>query len=154
MEIKTGISNENIDILIEYSKTDADVAKFTSDQKRFANRDSFNEWLGKGRTIYSLVNEQGKLVGITWFGYANEGFTLAIRLYAEARGKGLAKSFLEETMEMFRKTKQYLEKENKSFWLEVSRDNLPAISTYTKLGFKPEKQGSTEDKVIYWKHYE
>lgn len=148
MEIRDGIDKKNIDELIAYSSNDPDVAKFTSDRTRFASQESFNRWISKGRTIYSLVNDSGNLIGITWFGYSEGGFTLAIRLYGEARGKGLAGWFLKETMDRFIKTEEYSKERNSYFWLEVSKDNLPAVKTYEKLGFKFEREGTGPDKMI------
>jgi ribosomal protein S18 acetylase RimI-like enzyme len=148
MEIRDGIDKKNIDELIAYSANDLDVAKFTSDRTRFASQESFDRWISKGRTIYSLVNDSENLIGITWFGYSEGGFTLAIRLYGEARGKGLAGWFLKETMDRFMKTEEYSKGESQSFWLEVSKDNLPAVKTYEKLGFKFEREGTEPNKMI------
>lgn len=149
MEIKEGLSEKNIAQLIEYTKDDPLVDKFTSDKKRFLDKFSFEEWLKKGRKIYSLVDEKDNLLGITWFGHEGEGFTLAIRIYGPARGKGLAESLLRETMEKFKKTKDYVESPDKNWWLETAEDNLPARKIYEKLGFVNQGNWTVPGKVLY-----
>lgn len=149
MEIKKGLSGENIDQLICYANQDSEVKKFTSDAKRFKDRKSYKEWLKKGRSIYALVNKKGELRGISWFGEEGEGFTLAIRIYGEARGKGLAKDFLMETMVDFMKSQKYLKAKNKDWWLETSKDNTAAIKLYEKLGFKKSEEGKSKEKIIF-----
>jgi ribosomal protein S18 acetylase RimI-like enzyme len=149
MEIKKGLNQKNIGQLIEFANSDEEVKKFTSDAKRFRDEGSFKNWLKKGRKVYSLVNENGGLVGISWFGKEGEGFTLAIRIYGEARGKGLSFEFLKETMDDFMKSREYQEAENKDWWLETSVDNLAAIKTYEKLGFQRAEMGETPEKIIF-----
>jgi len=148
VEIIEGLDEKNLDQLIEYTMTDESVAKFTSDRKRFCSPEGYREWLKKGRTIYCMVDDKGDLTGITWFGFEGDGFTLAIRVYGSARGKGLALGFLKETMERYKKTDEYKGQKNKRFWLEVSKDNVAAMKTYEKLGFEFERDGSGPDKAI------
>ena len=90
MKIKKSLSEKNIEDLIFYANNDEQVIKFTSDPKRFKDRESFEVWLKKGRKMYVMVDDNDKLCGITWFGPEGDGFTLAIRIYEQARGKGLA----------------------------------------------------------------
>ena len=68
MKVKKGLSQKNIEQLIAFADNDEAVKKFTSDAKRFKDRESFENWLKKGRKIYSLVNENDDLMGISWFG--------------------------------------------------------------------------------------
>jgi ribosomal protein S18 acetylase RimI-like enzyme len=149
MEIKEGLSEKNIKQLIEYTNSDETVQRFTSDAKRFKNGESFENWLKKGRKIYSLVDENGNLMGISWFGQEGEGFTLALRIYGEARGKGLGYGFLKETMDNYMKSGIYQKAENQEWWLETSRENVAAIKIYEKLGFSLEGEGESSDKVIF-----
>lgn len=149
MDIKRGLSQKNIEELINYANSDEGVKKFTSDSKRFKDKASFEAWLKKGREIYSLVNEDGELMGVCWFGAEGEGFTLAIRIYGEARGKGLGYGFLKETMNNFMKLDEYQNADNKEWWLETSKDNIAAIKIYEKLGFEFEKDGEDIGKSIY-----
>jgi len=154
MRIKKGISKKNIEELIKYSNSDERIRKFTSDGKRFASKKSFGEWRKKKRVIYSLIDEKENLMGISWFGKEGEGFTLAVRVYGEARGKGLSESFLSETMVDFMKSEEYLGAENKNWWLETSVDNLAAIKLYEKLGFEKFGEGKSVDKVIFRRHHD
>jgi len=149
MEVKNGLSEKNIEQLIAYANSDETVKKFTSDGRRFKDKESFENWLKKGRKIYSLVNENGDLMGISWFGEEGDGFTFALRIYGEARGKGLGYGFLRETMNDFMKLDEYQNADNKEWWLETSRENIAAIKIYEKLGFEFEKDGEGPDKVIY-----
>lgn len=149
MRVQKGINEENINELIGYANSDTEVLRFTSDRKRFGNKDSFDKWLKKGRSVYTLVSETGKLMGISWFGKEGKGFTLAVRVYAEARGKGLSYGFLLETMNDFMKEKEYLEAEDKDWWLETSVDNLVARKLYEKLGFTLAENAEEPGKLIY-----
>jgi len=153
MKIVKGLSEKNIEELIKYAKSDDLIIKNTSDASRFFDKDAYNEWLKKGRKIYSLVDENDDLMGVTWFGKDKDGFTLAIRMYGKARGKGLSENFLRETMDDFMKEPEYIDAQNKSWWLEVSKDNLPAIKIYEKLGFVKTSDGVTLDKAIYCKSF-
>jgi len=149
MVIKKGLSEKNIGQLIEYANGDEAVKKFTSDQKRFKDRESFENWLKKGRKIYCLVDEDDNLLGISWFGEEGEGFTFGLRIYGEARGKGEGYGFLKETMDDYMKEEEYMKASNKDIWLETSKDNIAAIKIYQKCGFDYEKEGTSPDKVIY-----
>jgi len=150
MEIRKGLSEKNIRQLIEYANNDEKVKKFTSDAKRFKNRESYNEWLKKDRAIYRLVDGDDNLLGITWFGMeGSEGFTLAIRMYGSARNKGFSYNFLKKTMKDFMSGDEYKNATNKDWWLETSKDNTAAIKLYEKLGFKKEGEGRSLEKVIY-----
>lgn len=149
MEIKKILSEKNIKQLIKYANNDETVKKNTSDAKRFKDRESFENWFKKGRKIYSLVNENDDLMGISWFGPEGEGFTFGLRIYGEARGKGLGYGFLKETMDDYMKEEEYQRALNKDIWLETSKDNIAAIKIYEKLGFKFEKDGENPEKSIY-----
>jgi ribosomal protein S18 acetylase RimI-like enzyme len=150
MEIKKGLSEKNIGQLIDYANKDEEVKRFTSDARRFKDRESYEEWLKKGRTIYGLVDGEDNLLGITWFGEeGGEGFTLAIRTYEGARHRGFSYGFLKETINDFMGGDEYKKAINKEWWLETSKDNLPAIMLYEKLGFQKEREGKSPDKVIF-----
>ena len=138
--IQQGIIDCQIDQLIDYSQTDPDVKKFTSDPIRFNNRQTFSKWLQQGRIIYTLIDKNNNLLGIIWFGQkdppvkATANFTFAIRIYGPARGQGLSQVFMKTAFD------DLLKNQNKSkitgFWLETSSDNIGAIHTYEKFGFK------------------
>jgi len=154
MKIKKELSEKNIEQLVNYANCDESVRKFTSDPKRFKSKETFNEWLRKGRKIYALVDDEDNLMGITWFGKEGEAFTLAIRIYGRARGKGLGYGFLKETIEDFMEGEEYLKSENKDWWLETSKDNIAAIKIYEKLGFKYEKDGENPAKSIFRRRHD
>ncbi len=138
--IKQGILDCQIHQLIEYSHTDADVKKFTSDSIRFKDINSFKTWLTQGRIIYTLADQNHNLLGIIWFGQKDPpidipaNFTFAIRIYGSARGLGLSQQFMKTAFA------DLLEKQKPSlitgFWLETSIDNFAAIHTYEKFGFQ------------------
>lgn len=156
MKFKKGITEKQIDQLIEYTNSDPDIILFTSDLKRFRDRESFNKWREKDRTIYTLADEEGNLLGIFWIGeedLAEEkipdknfllsfnkedyGVTFAVRVYGKARGKGLAKEFIERSFKEF--------SPKRKIWLDTKHDNQRAIKLYEKLGFilatRPDKEG-------------
>ncbi|MDO8619380.1 MAG: GNAT family N-acetyltransferase [Candidatus Daviesbacteria bacterium] len=152
-QIKKGLSEKQIEELLQYTKDDPDVQKFTSDPVRFKDRKSFDKWLKKGREIYTLSDSGDNLMGIIWFAKEIfEGFktnqhyspdkypyTFAIRMYASARGKGLAKYFMDFCFADFGK---------KGIWLTTSADNAPAVKLYTNFGFKQIPDTNPYNKIV------
>ena len=139
--IQQGILDCQIDQLIEYSSTDPEVKKFTSDPKRFADKKSFFAWQQQGRIIYTLVDNYKNLLGIIWFGQKDSplknlsaNFTFAIRIYGSARGQGLSQDFMKTAFADLQKNHQ--DSQITGFWLETHQDNLSAIHVYQKFGFK------------------
>jgi RimJ/RimL family protein N-acetyltransferase len=147
--IKSGISKNQINQLIEYSRSDPSIIEFTSDPVRFKNKESFNNWYQQGRTIYTLIDKQNNLLGIIWFGQKTlpdlpeYNYTFAIRIYDRARGQGLSYQFMKFTFnDLFSKEKQIT-----GFWLETSANNIAAIKTYKKFGFKPIDYSDDQSKI-------
>jgi len=141
---KSGLTESQINELINYSNTDPQIIQFTSDKTRFATRSDFDSWLNRRHpAIYTLSNKEGDLCGFIWIEkddkIAGFEFTFAIRLYADARGKGLSFDFMKQAFDDFKP---------KTVWLETSADNLPAISTYKKFGFKQITQPDDKGKII------
>lgn len=146
LSIKKGLSDSQIDQLIEYATTDPDLKKFTSDPVRFKDRASFDEFSKHILSYYALTDEEDNLLGVIWFDdldlYLNKenpsdfGISLGIRLYGQARGKGLAVPFSEKAFEDFQKSEEYLNHPHPKFWLAVSPENHAAVAVYKKLGFK------------------
>jgi ribosomal protein S18 acetylase RimI-like enzyme len=138
--VQQGIMDCQIEQLIEFSQTDIDVQKYTSDKSRFQDRASFSQWLQQGRIIYTLINTNNNLLGIIWFGQKDPpvkisaNFTFAIRIYGSARGQGLSQEFMKIAFKDLRLNHQ--KSHITGFWLETSVDNFAAIHTYEKFGFK------------------
>jgi ribosomal protein S18 acetylase RimI-like enzyme len=148
--VQEGILDNQIDQLIEYSNNDPQIKNFTSDPIRFKDHQSFNQWLDKGRIIYTLVDQHQNLFGIIWFGQKDPpinlkaNFTFAIRIYSLARGQGLSQEFMKTAFDSFLKNQD--KAKITGFWLETSVDNLAAIHSYQKFGFKQVTQ--KENKII------
>lgn len=146
MQLKKDISNLQIKQLISYSNSDSEIAKYTNDQERFKNLFAFKKWRAKGKFIYILESKRKDLQAIVWFSKERApiknratklcGFTFSIRLYPKIRGKGFAIKIMKKSFDIFYKTKIYNASRNKSFWLTAHQDNLPALKTYKKFGFK------------------
>lgn len=148
LKVKEGITQRQIDELIHFSQTDPEITQTTSDQQRFSSRFEFDKWRAKGRRIYVLGDIAGNLKGIIWFGQKEppkrDGFTVkikperynttfAIRLYENARGKGLAFDFMFKAfvLDWF-----HWDKTDTGIWLDVSESNTPAVKLYRKFGFR------------------
>lgn len=150
LKISQKLTEIQIAQLIAYSNSDPLIIINTNDKERFKNRTSFKEWLRKKRKIYCLTDKNKNLLGIIWFGIKQipkeinlENFnispysiTFSIRLYANARGKGLSQGFIKKALELYKKTNEYLENPQKGMWLVTNSDNIGAIKTYEKIGFK------------------
>ncbi|MDD4938508.1 MAG: GNAT family N-acetyltransferase [Candidatus Shapirobacteria bacterium] len=150
--IQQGILDCQIDQLINFSNTDSEIIKNTSDSIRFKDLKAFNNWLHKGKIIYTLTDKNHNLLGIVWFGHkeapvkTNANFTFAIRIYPPARGQGLSFDFMKSTFNDLLKSKE--ESKISGFWLETSIDNWPAIKTYEKFGFRKISDSVNNNKVI------
>ena len=150
--VKRGISDKQVKELINYSKKDSLVKKFTSDTKRFKDLSSYEAWRTNGKSIYTLTNREGDLLGIIWFskkssGFLHYPFTFGIRTYGGARGKGLARNFMQSSFEAFTRSKTYTSSREKGVWLEVTPENVHAIKLYADFGFK-EAGNSQKGKII------
>lgn len=160
LTIASGISEEQIAQLIDYSNEDLDVIKNTDDQRRFKDRNAFNEWLKKGRKFFTLVDKEKKLLGIIWYGrkdipqrpeyteridISKYNYTLAIRLYWKARGKHLAEKFMRITFDFFMKSPP---DDFKGLWLETSTGNVSAVKAYRSFGYKDASTSSQEGRIL------
>jgi ribosomal protein S18 acetylase RimI-like enzyme len=161
------ITDKQIDQLITYANSDQGVILNTSDPTRFKDKQSFERWKGKGRSIYIMTDQvdNGNLLGIIWFGKDSlpdkdyqkiltdeerlkYGFTFAIRVYDKARGQRLSQKFMSAAFESFKNTALFQESQNNGVWLETSTDNFAAVSAYTKFGFKQVAGPDEKGKVI------
>lgn len=157
-----GITDFQRNQLISYTWNDPDIRRFTSDAERFSSLKAFDEWRKKRRKIYVLTNEEDELLGITWFGeeqipvdykvddvdYKEYGITFAVRVYGEARGRGLTNQFMEDTFNLFESRREYQDIQNKGVWLEVSAGNAVAIRAYERFGFRPVDGSDKKGKII------
>jgi GNAT superfamily N-acetyltransferase len=162
LSIYRGLNEQFIPVILHHAAVDPDVRKFSSDATRFATRETFDQWMKKKRTIYTLQDNKKNLLGISWFGdrpipQANytEKLTLekytktfAIRLYAHARGKGLAYPFLDATLKDYLHTLEKDQPSSHYFWIDTPIDNIPGLKTYTKLGFHQVSLPSEKNEVV------
>lgn len=161
--VTEGIMPNQISQLIKFSNTDKIIMKTTSDATRFRDKKSFYTWRKKGKKIYTMEDQLGKLLGIVWFGekrlasnkkfikkfdFKKYGITFSIRIYTEARGKGLSYGFMRDSWERFKKTKDYNKNPNNGIWLETNQDNLPAVSLYKKFGFETISASDENGRII------
>ena len=156
--IKTELTEEQISQLVAYSNSDPEVIKFTSDPRRFKDRNAFNEWLKKERKFFALTDFHGNLAGIIWYGEqelpqnnllggidpSSYNYTFAIRLYGKARGKRLSGQFMQKTFERLFKIHGT---DIKGMWLETSADNLPAVRSYSSFGYRQASKPNAEGKI-------
>ena len=154
LQIIEGISEKHIEELIIFSNVDPEIIKNTNDPKRFKDREAFESWISKGKKIYVLTRDAQDLLGIIWFskkgieieGFENHGITFAIRLYGDARGKGLSKSFAKKSIEKLKETDFYKNHDKQGIWLDTFIHNKTAHILYEKLGFK--KVGEKNGRII------
>ncbi|MCW1949112.1 MAG: GNAT family N-acetyltransferase [Candidatus Shapirobacteria bacterium] len=138
--VQQGILDCQITQLIDYSQTDSDIKKFTSDQTRFADKNTFSQWQQQGRIIYTLIDPHQNLLGFIWFGQKDPplkikaNFTFAIRIYGSARGQGLSQEFMKIVFADL--LKNQTDSHITGFWLETHSENSSAIHVYQKFGFK------------------
>lgn len=169
--ILEGINHAHVEQLISYACTDPYFKNNTSDLRRpngnpgrFASHLEYENWLQAGKSIYTLVDSAGNLVGIIWFSKeypkydlymisqlgdrSKYGFTFAIRLYGSARGIGLARPFAESAYKHFSNTDVYLNESSQGIWLETREENLPAIKLYKHLGYKLVGQNESAKTIL------
>lgn len=140
-----GITEAQIKQLIEFATSDPEVIRFTSDPERFKDRAAFDLWKQTRADIYTLSDNNGDLLGIIWFekkpleSMLDMNTTFAIRVYGDARGKGLAYSFMEQAFRDYGA---------KKVWLRTSADNPSAINLYTKFGFRIVSKPDSNNKIV------
>jgi ribosomal protein S18 acetylase RimI-like enzyme len=163
LAVKQGLTDKQIDQLIEYANSDPKVIEFSSDSTRFANREAYNRWLKKGRSVYSMTDESGDLLGIIWYGReqmpagkdfssnvvpGDYGVTFAIRVYGAARGKHLAGKFMLAAQSTYVSSQDYSTIVSKGIWLETSESNIAAVTAYRKFGYRQVTQADDKGKIL------
>ncbi len=150
LRIETTITDSQIDELIYHSTNDQQVIIKTSDPTRFKDRQAFNDWLQNKPSLYVLTDATSKLLGFAWVQKLSNPLiqsefdtTAAIRLYGDARGKGLSSWFLDEALTNYGEA---------NYWLRTSSDNVSAIKTYERLGFEIVSSPDKENKMILVRH--
>ena len=148
LSILAGMDNNCTEDLVGYSKIDHQTKKFTHDYERFKNLKTFETWKSRGKTIYTLINRTGKLMGIIWFSkqtYKNIHYTFAIRTYKPVRGKGIAKMFMKYAFEDF------ISKNKSDVWLKMDIDNKVAGNLYIDFGFRRMSDKEGDRNIMVYK---
>ncbi len=116
--------------------------------ERFVDMVTAREWHeSRLRTVYSLTNIA--LAGVLWYSFSpredlKADYTLAIRLYTETRGKGLATPFMRAAHYDFEDTARY----EGSVWLETGTDNVVARRLYEKMGYQAVTETATRLTMV------
>ena len=147
LNIANGWSEELAIQLIEKSRQENILLHTPKDAaKRFKDQDSLRQWLTKGREVHWLLGPDQDLAGIIWYGPAEppqpidtngvEPETFAIRIYDGYVGKGLARPFMLQSLRVLVAEREAQDKPVPFIWLETDIDNIPAVTSYTKLGYE------------------
>ena len=146
--MKRGWNKEIARALVEHSREE-EIRRMTprDGTERFKDTTRAQRWHeSRERVIYTLYHEE-VLVGIVWFSNEQKPlldaeYTLAIRLYGDARGHGLAGNFLEAALHDFREIKQY----KGGYWLATDITNVRAQHLY--VGHRFEEVGRDGSRLI------
>lgn len=126
-----GLTDALIDELTLRSldETDIELREQTSDKTRFAEG-AYASWLRKERYPYALVDANGKLAALIWYGPEGGEDTIAFRSYPPYRGAGLMGDFSRFVLERFRE-----QRPGRALSLKTNSGNEAGIRLYEKLGF-------------------
>ncbi len=141
-KIESGISDLQRSHLLHHVKNDDSVIRFTRDATRFTDREAIDGWERRASAIFTLTDASQELLGLIWFekmDIPEDTFivpfdpkaykdTFAIRLYSRARGKRLARWFMNHAFRKYH---------TRRVWLKVSQRNVAAVRAYTGFGFVP-----------------
>lgn len=97
LSVLKGISKIQIAQLLSYTKRDKLIRTSTHDFDFFRSRKTFLSWKARGKVIYTLLNRNGKLLGIAWFNKKRPNSCKekpTVRIYPSARGKNVSRKFL------------------------------------------------------------
>jgi ribosomal protein S18 acetylase RimI-like enzyme len=154
--IVRSLSDDQINQLITYTHEDPDVLACTRDAQRFTDFETTKEFLKKV-DFYALLDGE-TLCGIIWFHNKllpdkqykktvdKELFTITfgIRLYGNAKGKGLARPFMTEVFAQYKQEKG----KEMGIWLETRADNSRAMYVYEKFGFTQVSDPDSDGRII------
>lgn len=163
-----GLSRELVEQLRERSLdvSDVDLRANTSDLQRFGEG-SYEEWYGKDRTPYALIDRAGKLAALVWFGpkplgrkslkylspeerakeneqEKSDWHTIVYRSYDPYRGKGLMGNFMRYTIEDYKKRYPGVK-----LWAGVSAKNEASVALAKKFGFVISEEYSDPEAAWY-----
>ncbi len=152
--IAVGLNKDQITQLQAYSldESDIDLQENTSDRQRFGEG-SYEEWYDKDRTPYALLDKEGKLAALAWFGpkplgrkslrylseeeraeeskqEAGNWHTIVYRSYNPYRGKGLMTPFMQYVIADYKKRYPAAK-----LWAGVSTKNEASIGLAKRFGF-------------------
>lgn len=174
-EIKAGLDDALIAQLKTRSLdvTDIEIQNNTSDRERFGEG-SYKEWYEKGRVPFALVDAQGNLAALAWFGPkplgrkslkhltpeertqdereldSGDWHTIVYRAYNPYRGKGLMKAFVKFTMDSYRSAYP-----QSKIWAGIYADNPASKTLSERLGFKERadlSDATLHETVMVWEH--
>lgn len=136
---REGIDENDIQQLLHQSLEDEYILELLpGDWRRFANMETYEQRKAEGRVHYLLRDEERNIRGVTWvkpearpfFNQQWASHTFGIRLYEQARGKGLAEQLLGASLSDFMEQQPV-----SGFWLATATHN-PAQQLYKKCGFE------------------
>ncbi len=152
--VMLGLDKAMVSQLKAYSldTTDIDLQANTSDFQRFGEG-SYEEWYAKDRTPYALIDKEGKLAALAWFGpkplgrkslrylspeeLANEAkqevsdwHTIVYRSYQPFRGRGLMTPFMQYVIADYKKRFPHAK-----LWAGVSTKNEASMGLAKRFGF-------------------
>jgi ribosomal protein S18 acetylase RimI-like enzyme len=137
-DVYRGWSEGLAEQLVEHSRESEILKRVPRDAaERFIHTDAAHEWYRtKERVVYSLARN-AILGGVVWFSRTpreeyGANFTFAIRMYEEARGQGVAGSFMFAAHEDFEEHRGDLG----NIWLETDADNVPALKLYARQSYE------------------
>jgi GNAT superfamily N-acetyltransferase len=135
--VERGWHDQLAEELVERSKEE-EIRRWTKDdaERRFPDTEAARHWYEEHEhTVYAL-GKTAALDGVVWFSRRerpelNADYTLAIRMYEGARGRGLAGALLKTALKDFGQFKQY----EGAIWLGTDDDNVHARRLYEHHGF-------------------
>lgn len=155
--IVTGTDKNLIKQLVEKSRQ-SNIVRYTPNDslRRFRDEASFEKWKAGGREIHWLLGENDDLAGILWYGKKTFPLadisldeipeeTLAIRLYDDYAGHGLARPAMRQSLAMHTKAKQRRGELVTGIWLQTDAGNEAAVAVYGKFGYR---EVSRDDKRV------